>query len=162
MEVNPCRRLEVGGTLYGHVRCRDGLVAVRSGAAIVTFREGTLTPGDVGLCARSEFGFNEIPVNGGLVNDLSARFWLNPLEARAPVHSGSSGCNNSIPPSLKPNMVWEDRNELGRLPIILAGSICLYESTLLKELKSEFILKDEGTDNDPGPEYNPEASKERP
>ena len=52
--VNPCggtrRLLEVGGTLYGQVRWRVGLVAVfRSGAAIVTLREGTLIPGDEGL-----------------------------------------------------------------------------------------------------------------
>ena len=50
--------LEVGGTVYGHVRCLVGLVAavVRSGAAIVTFREGMLMPGDEGLCASNEFG----------------------------------------------------------------------------------------------------------
>ena len=112
--------------MYGHVRCRVGLVPdVRSGAAIVTFREGILTPGDDGLCASSEFGFNEIPVNGGVVSDELSSCRLNPLDDRAPVHSGSSGCNNSIPPSLNPNIVCEDRNELGRPPIMLAGSICL-------------------------------------
>jgi hypothetical protein len=52
--VKPCwgtRRLfEVGGTLYGQVRCRVGLVAeFRSGAAIVTLREGMLRPGEEGL-----------------------------------------------------------------------------------------------------------------
>lgn len=35
----------------------------------MTFREGMLIPGDVGLCANNELGFNEIPVNGGVVND---------------------------------------------------------------------------------------------
>jgi hypothetical protein len=56
-------------------------------------------------------------------------------------------------------MACEDLNELGRLLIMLAGSICLYES--LKELNSEFMWKDEGTDNE-FPEYNPDASKGRP
>ena len=63
-------------------------------------------------------------------------------------------------------MVCDDRNELGRLEIILAGSMCLYESTLLpNELwvrKSLFMLKDEGTDNEAGAEYNPEVSNARP
>ncbi len=59
----------------------------RSGAAIVTFLEGRLTPGDVGLCASREFGFNEIPVNGGVVNDELSICRLNPLDDRAPVHS---------------------------------------------------------------------------
>ena len=67
------RACDVGGTAYGHVRCREGLVAVdvdaRSpGAAIVTFLEGILIPGDVGDLANNEFGFSEIPDNGGVVN----------------------------------------------------------------------------------------------
>lgn len=50
IDVNPCRRFDCGGTEYGHVRCRDGLVGeFLSGAAIVTFRDGILRPGDVGL-----------------------------------------------------------------------------------------------------------------
>lgn len=77
IEVNPdccCwRRLleEEGGILYGQVRCLFGLVAVvlRSGAAMVTFREGILTPGEVGLCASKELGLREIPDKGGVVNE---------------------------------------------------------------------------------------------
>ena len=55
IDVNPgcvLRRLfaELVGTVYGHVRCRVGDVAeFRSGAAIVTFREGMLIPGEAGL-----------------------------------------------------------------------------------------------------------------
>ena len=109
MEVKPdcCwRRLldDEGGILYGQVRCLFGLVAVllRSGAAMVTFREGILTPGEVGLCASKEFGLREIPDNGGVVSECCP--WLKPPEERALVHSWSLGCSNSIPPSLKPNM----------------------------------------------------------
>lgn len=81
IDVNPCdcdccgwvRRelVDVGGTLYGHVRWRLGLVPafVRSGALMVTFREGMFIPGEVGLCASRELGFNEIPDNGGVLRD---------------------------------------------------------------------------------------------
>ena len=66
-----CRRLDCGLTVNGHVRCFVGLVPVRSGAAMVTFRDGTLIPGDVGLCASRELGLSEIPDNGGVVNEPS-------------------------------------------------------------------------------------------
>lgn len=57
MLVKPCcgggarRVLDVGGTEYGQVRCRVGDVAelFRSGAAMVTLREGMFIPGDEGL-----------------------------------------------------------------------------------------------------------------
>ena len=49
-----------------------GLVPVRSGAEMVTLRDGTLIPGDVGFCAKREFGLSEIPDNGGVVNDASS------------------------------------------------------------------------------------------
>lgn len=49
---------------------------------------------------------------------------------------------------------------------MLAGSMCLYDSTLLVKLlllrKSLLMLKDEGTDNEAGAEYNPEVSNARP